>query len=282
MENQNNHNIHLNQNRPRPDFPQPQKPVFEHDEDEIDLRDYINIILKRKIGIIAVFLVAIIVAGVVSVFLPKTFESTAIIKIGKVQEKILETVDEINAVFSSETTLNEINQKLELLPEEKITSKNFKTSLIGKSNLLEIKGFAETPEKALAVVNAVGEILLERHQKLFTSVQENFDAEIARLNHDIAQYETEINSRLNTQSEAQGLITQSYINLLSKTKEQKVLKEYKKIYQTIPSTIEIPSVLPKSKVSPNIKQNIIIAGILGLFIGIFYAFGAEYFSKEKV
>ncbi len=260
-------------------------------EDEIDLRDYINIILKKKISIIAIFLIAIIVAGVVSVILPKTFEATAIIKIGKVQEKVLENevqkkvlenIDEINAVFSHQITLDKINQKLELLPEEKITSENFKISFIGESNLLEIKGFAETPEKALAVVNMVSEVLLERHQKLFVSVQENLDAEIARLNHDIAQYETEINTRLNTQFEAQGLITQGYINLLFKTKEQKVLKEYEKAYQTIPTTIESPSFLPEFPIAPRPVLNIVIAGILGLFIGIFYAFGAEYFKKEKV
>ena len=87
--------------------------------------------------------------------------------------------------------------------------------------------------------------------------------------------------RLTTQSEAQGGIAQSYINLLDKAKEQKALKEYEKAYQTILTTIDSPASLPEFPIAPRPLLNIIIAGILGLFIGIFWAFAAEYFTKEK-
>jgi uncharacterized protein involved in exopolysaccharide biosynthesis len=41
----------------------------------------------------------------------------------------------------------------------------------------------------------------------------------------------------------------------------------------------VPSVNPETRIAPKRKQNVMIAGILGLFMGIFYAFGAEYFKR---
>jgi len=69
MENQ-NYNIHLDQDRPRSDSAQQQGPVFENNDDEIDLRDYINVLIKRKWSILSIFAVAVIAAAVISMLLP--------------------------------------------------------------------------------------------------------------------------------------------------------------------------------------------------------------------
>ena len=47
------------------------------DEQEVDLRDYINVLLKRKKLIIGITLVAIIIAGILSYFVfPKVYNPT--------------------------------------------------------------------------------------------------------------------------------------------------------------------------------------------------------------
>ncbi|MCH7758876.1 hypothetical protein IID20_00760 [Patescibacteria group bacterium] len=348
MEDQNNYNIHLDQNRPRSNSPQSQKSVFQHDEDEIDLREYVNIILKKKWGILAIFLIVVIIVFGINMIIPETFEATAIIKIGQIRGKILENVDEIKAVFSSKTTLDKINQKLEFPLKETITSKNFRINSIeissieissieinsiginsiginsiGKSNFVVIKGWGETPESALAVANALNEILLNRHQKLFAAAEkilklefeiinknkkniekniEQTEKEIVQLSEDGLKYEKEITKRANIQSEGQVRIVESYVNLLANSKIQKAdkesetlklkqklieldqklqQKEFEKTYQTIPTITEVAAVLPDTKIAPNRKQNMIMAGILGLFVGVFWAFGAEYFSQSK-
>jgi len=43
----------------------------------------------------------------------------------------------------------------------------------------------------------------------------------------------------------------------------------------------VPAIPPETRISPKRKQNVAIAGILGLIIGVLYAFSAEYLSKEK-
>lgn len=52
-------------------------PNQEYIEDGIDLRDYINVILKRKKMILAVFLVSVIAVAVFSYFEPKLYQSSA-------------------------------------------------------------------------------------------------------------------------------------------------------------------------------------------------------------
>ncbi|HEX7593197.1 MAG TPA: Wzz/FepE/Etk N-terminal domain-containing protein [Anaerolineae bacterium] len=46
-------------------------------EDEIDLRAYLDVLLRRWKWIVGVTLVAALVAGVVSLLMPPTYESTA-------------------------------------------------------------------------------------------------------------------------------------------------------------------------------------------------------------
>ena len=104
-------------------------------------------------------------------------------------------------------------------------------------------------------------------------------------------------------SEGRGLIVQAYLsawqnsknrlrnektrlesletkgeNLIAQLRE----KDVEKTYSNQPTKVEIPAVPPETRIGPNRTQNVMIAGILGLFIGIFYAFASEYFRKVRI
>lgn len=294
-------------------------------EDEIDLRDYINVVLKRKWSILGIFLVAVIAVVIISLTLPLTFEASNLVEIGQIKGSDLQSSADIQAVFNRETVLKQIKTKLQEpleLPETTTTGTIAGMFNIKKSEgFIEIKGRSDTPEKAVEVVRAVTDILLAYHQDIFAEAEKTYNIEletitkskektqkdvgkiqqdIIRLDQDIQKYEQEIEKRANIQSEGQGRIAESYINLLAGVKNQKenketqILnleqqlvaldqsiqqKEYEKAYQTKPTKVEVPAIPPETRISPKRKQNVMIAGILGLFIGILYAFGAEYFKK---
>jgi uncharacterized protein involved in exopolysaccharide biosynthesis len=42
-----------------------------------------------------------------------------------------------------------------------------------------------------------------------------------------------------------------------------------------------PAIEPIAPIKPNKKLNILITGVLGLFVGIFVAFFLEFWQKEK-
>ncbi len=144
--------------------------------------------------------------------------------------------------------------------------------------------------------------------------------EIAKTKANINDYQRQIATRANITSEGQGRIVESYIELLDKSnlrleeKEQQIRdlkqqivvldqkikekesnlkqrladfntkiqqKEFEGQYKTTPTKIEVVASPPETRIAPNRKLNVLIAGILGGFIGILYAFGAEYFSQDK-
>ncbi|MDD5173082.1 MAG: Wzz/FepE/Etk N-terminal domain-containing protein [Patescibacteria group bacterium] len=323
-----NYNIHLDQNRMKKE-PEEHKEVLYHEEDEIDLRDYINVLLKRKRIIGAIFLVAVIAAVVISLLMTPVYEATNLIEIGKIKNETIETFDDIKAVFSRPAILKEVHNKLGLPKNVNVESVVGKFTLekeneTNASKFIKVSGRAETPEKSVEVANVVTQILLDRHQQLFSEAERMFEIEmesinknkektdkdivqvqkdIVRLEQDVKIYEQRINQKDNAQSDAQGRIAESYINLLATVKNQKENKEYQllnleqqlvnldqqiqekeyeKAYQTKTTEVEIPATPPETRISPKRKQNVMIAGVLGLFVGILYAFGAEYFSKEKM
>ncbi len=341
-ENKNYNNIHLNQNRsqysepPKEEKPKNEEKKHENhyiDEDEIDLRDYINVLLKRKWQVAIIFGVAVVIAGIISFSMPLTFEASNLVEIGSIKKIQLQNTNDIKSVFKRETVLQQIRTKLQEpleLTDGTTTGAIFEMFDIeeGDSNgnqsvFIEISGKAQTPEKAVEVVRAVTDILLTYHGNIFVGAEKTFNIEmetivknkektqkdiikttndVLRLNADVLKYEAEIEKRTDAYTEGQGRIAESYINLLAGVKnqreskeaqllnlEQKLItldqsiqaKEYEKVYETKPTEVEVPAIPPETRIAPNRKQNVIIAGILGIFVGILYAFAAEYFSKDK-
>lgn len=59
-------------------------PNQEYAEDEIDLRKYIEVILKRKKIIFGVFFVVVITITIISFLMPKIYEATSVVQIGNI------------------------------------------------------------------------------------------------------------------------------------------------------------------------------------------------------
>ena len=56
------------------------------EEKEVDLRDYIRVIRKRKKVILLIFFIAVVASAVVSFVLPPIYKSTLAIKIGNITD----------------------------------------------------------------------------------------------------------------------------------------------------------------------------------------------------
>ncbi|MBL7053940.1 hypothetical protein ISS06_01935 [Patescibacteria group bacterium] len=315
----------------------------QYHEDEIDLRDYVNVIIKRKKEIISIFLIAIIISIVISFMLSPIYQASNLVKIGKNKNYLskekgfsyatLQEFEDIKSVFNTDTVLKQIRTKLQASTDfsEQSTTNDIKSMIEianpnqGKqeSQFIQIIGKSNTPTKAVSIVKVVTDILLTYHENMFAQAAKTLDtelrvieldkakidkdkvkttADLERLDQDIKKYEEEINKRNNAYSDGQGRIAQSYINLLAGAKNQKENKEaqlltleqklisleqdiqqkqHEKNYEVKPTEVEVEASLPETPISPKKQQNVMIGGILGLFAGIFYAFGSEYFKKEE-
>ncbi|MBI5077275.1 hypothetical protein HZB94_02755 [Candidatus Falkowbacteria bacterium] len=295
------------------------------ESDNIILMDYIKIILKRKIIIGSIVLIITVAAIIFNLLLPSTYEARALIYIGRYKNKPIETFNEITSIFNSDEYLKQIASALSLLEgSDYSTAKNFFTIEKDKgADFLMIKGRGKTPEIAVKNTNAIIGILFDRHDKLFSTAKKTFETEIIlikedrektladikalnevikRIEKDIIKYETKIQEKDNAQSEAQGRIVESYINLVAslKTEKEGILfeisklnlalslndqalqqKEFEKQYETNQTKIEIAPIAPKAKIAPNRRRNVIAAFSLAVILGLLTAFAVEYFQKYK-
>ena len=293
-------------------------------EEEIDLRDYLRVIKQRKKGIIAIFIIVVALAFITNLFIPPTYESKALLKIGSLNKKPLETVHYIKTILQQKDNLSAISQLLNIDQQEVSgLTQDFDINEIKDTDLLEIRGRGKTPTESVAVTNAVKDVLLAHHQKLFSGSKEGLELDIKQVEQKIEENQayinesqtrlvslqlnqTELEQKINriesTQSEAQAYIAVAYIESLNYIKgqalnEQNNLrlldtqtlnlekdlqnKKYISTYHTVMTRVEYPAYLPQQQISPNRKINVVIGAVLGLFIGILWAFAIEFFNKEK-
>lgn len=244
-------------------------------EEEIDLIDYIKVIIKRWKLILTIFLVAVFVSAGLSFTMPKTYQAEALVKTGKAEGKVLENTTETVELFK------------ESFPEVTL-------SIPKSTNLLKIKALGETPQKALNRVNNTVDALLARHQEIYNKAKLSLEENIADIKNglaetkvDIENLEKKIKAEEETYSEARARILQSYILILeqAKTRKRGLEKELKEKGREMdtnfePTQLEFSPTLPENPIKPKIKLNILVAGVLGLFIGVLAAFGKQWWAKE--
>lgn len=264
------------------------------EEKEVDLRDYINMVKKRWKIILIIFLVFTITSGVVSFLLPRTYESVAMIKIGIMRNKLLEKPSTVIEIFKTRPILEKVAEELNVSPTQvKLQELASKIKMREKSELLEIRGKGKTPEEALKLVNGVIAVLLNRHEQIFERARLILEEYLVSAKKRLFQIEKEIEMFQNkidqlgaTDSDAKAMLSRGYMDSLEKSRaryeELQVELRKKKMeesYGTVSSELVIPSRIPESPIAPKKKQNVLIAGILGLFIGLICAAVVEYFAK---
>jgi len=188
------------------------------EEYEIDLRDYLRVIWEGKWVIAGVFVVAVVLAALVSFRLPNEYEARALLRL-----RPLPTVDglalkppslqSVAAIVQSDELLLQAAEELQprypefqndtLLQVHQWLKRNLKASVIKDTDLLEVRlpGNLE-PEKLREALNVIISLVesklrsdfqntinleLTRLSTMTTAVQEQLDAVNAQLQSEIAR-----------------------------------------------------------------------------------------------
>jgi len=264
------------------------------EEKEVDLRDYLRMTKKRWKIIVGIFLAATITSGVVSFLLPKTYEVSALVRIGRMRDTVLEEPSTVIEIFKTKPMLEKVAEELNIPPiQEKLQELASKIKIKEKSKLLEIKVKGETPEEALKLVNGVITVLLNRHEQIFARARLILEEYLASAKGRLVEMEKEIKMLQKkidqlgaTDSDAKAMLARGYMESLERSRAryeqvQVELREKKmeESYGTVSTELVIPPRTPESPIAPKKKQIILIAGVLGLFVGFVSVSIAEYFEK---
>lgn len=269
----------------------PQK--FEMAEDEIDLRDYIDTIVKRKKTILSVFLVSVILTTIISFILPKIYLSTAVIQTGIVVEPLMNKAEAEETIKSS-NLLNPIIEELGLDAKVEIIKSLIQVEGVKDAGFLRINVEYPGRDKSLAFCRSIAGSFLAKTDKLYQERLNLLRQRIEELDSQINSIKSDIQS---TQSLAQSFSASKKIseteavriiilgNTLSNYKSNltNLLNQKYGLQLTLSHAKEfkLTDLLTSPKpVRPKTQMNLLIFGFSGLMLGVFVAFFQEYWTKS--
>lgn len=167
--------------------------MTEIQEEEIDLREYINVLLKRKGVIILIFLIAVITAALVSYFyLKPVYEASTVLMISKPKYQV-ELEPKIQTQFTPEVSLEtyeslikdreieeEVIKRLNLdQPPYELTPDNLQGMItiesLKNTNLIKMNLQAGEPKLAKDIANVWAALFVEKNKDL--NLQESKEAQ---------------------------------------------------------------------------------------------------------
>ncbi len=272
------------------------------EEQEVELIDYLRVIWKRKGLIVGGTLLAAATALVVSLSMPKTYETSRTLKIGVLpggiyKEKVIAGKD----IESREAVIGRLRdhrflrrgiQELQL----KLTAKDmaYRISIDPKVNPhVRYQVQASDPRLATRIADWLAKAIITIHRNVFEkgmSITKAHEEKVAAM---IADIETEIR---NMKSTLEAIVkspdthTPSVILLQANVDDRarnlgdlrRELKDSRLSRVGYENTSVIAAdVSPQDPIRPKVKLNVTLAGTLGLMMFTFLAFFLEYFEKAR-
>ena len=291
-------------------------------EDEIDLMDYVRVILKRKVFILALFLIAIIAAGIFSFLSPKTYKIDTILEIGKVGENIVESPEQLIGRIEGDVYGVLIRAKLNI-PEAEYPI--IKTENPKDTSIIKIKIESKDINLSRKVLDEKNELIIADHQEkielekeILNKKIETTEENIKILEKDIERVEIKITSLEQEQKNLEAKIDALEGVLIYQqdpgtqfalfdakekleAKKQEIENRYldinalknqindlelqidslkKQMKNVQPTSIIKTPTVSEEPIRPRPFLNMAIAGILGLFVGVFGAFSREWWQNS--
>ena len=226
-------------------------------EDEIDLRSYINVIIKRKNLVLTVFLVSVIIAVIAGFFIPKRYEISMIIEppiitVTSAGVQNLDSVENIVAKIQQGAFDKKIIEELNI----KNTALGFKVYQPKDTRLIKISLFEEIKKTDLGIVilNKLIEKLSYDYQKIIQDKKKDIENQISTTKSQIDRRTNEIKSKEEQfkikEDREQGLLEE--IKEI-KSNSEKLLAERKILLKVKEGEGDISSLLYTTTINQSIR-----------------------------
>ena len=245
--------------------------------DEINLMDYIQVPRKRKWLIILGTLVFVIAAAIISLLMPKIYRGEAIFRIQTFTAKEMVSIigkldkEKIKQVFTK--TYNSIDSiKLSALRD---SGDKFQLIIEAKRiddipiAISEFEEYVDNNPLLRRPVEEKKEMFLKQIEELSNVIESS--KELMKAYDNLIKTGRVIPVGFNP-IELRKRISDIKIEKLQVEQALKRLKGIEMVAQ--------PNILSEP-VKPKVKKNIVLAGVVGLFAGIFLAFFMEFLEKNK-
>jgi len=272
------------------------------DKQEIELIDYLNVIWKRKGLIIGGTLLATAAALVVSLGIPKTYEVSRTIQIGKlpggihggtmIEGKFIESREAVIGRLTNHRVLKMLMEKVHSgLPN---TEMGALVSISTKPNpAVRYKVQTHDPQAVVRVADELAEYIIKIHKPVFDNglqITKEHEAELAATIRNMGSGVQSMKKLMKRIVETPGVDATALILLQANIEDRnrsvadlrRELKESRLSRLGSENTSVIAAdAPPKSAVKPRVKLNVALAGTLGLMMFTFVAFFMEFIEKAR-
>ena len=302
----------------------------EAEYDQINLMDYVKVLIKRKRLIFTVFLIFVIAAWVFSSYSPKVYKIDTALEVGEVEigaipetKQVIEEPAQVVGKIESDAYGILVRETLSISEEEypeikvenpentslvivAITSsepelaqnilKGINALIIGE-HFEKIKSEKELLEKKIVLleenINNSKKNVTRVHIKIASLKQEqqNFAAKVAALQ-TILPFEQDPGTQFALFDAKERLekkkqeIEDHYLEIIGLENKTNTLRGeidtlQRKKDEIRPTAVVKQPTVSNNPIRPRVVLNILLAAVLGIFIGIFLAFTKEWWEKNK-
>lgn len=269
------------------------------EEKELELRDYLEVILKRKWLIILGAGLVLLVTFLVSLASPKKYEARAVFQnayfetesAGTPAENYLMTAPEVLALIKNPVLLEPLFRKLKMEPAEIVQNleiENLKDSTLFQARLkgTDAAQIKETLAGFLELLSDYGQFVFDKKTNYFKRSIKKLGTEIETTGLLVKKLETQLIS--SNDKSADSLVKTIVLKDLYQAQkchleELKIQKEQLEMQINSFKNFQIisgPSVSTPAAAKKIIK-NLLLAGILGILFFTYLAFFLEYWEKSS-
>jgi len=267
------------------------------EEDEIDLRDCVNMLIKRKKFIISFFLLAVITSAIVNSLIPKVYEISSTIQLGSINDLLIKK-EEAKEIILNKNSLLSIIKELNLDIDSESLKKSIKIEDITNTNLLKISISYSNIDDGIKIISLIPSNLIELGQSIYLQKRDI-------INERLSELEIEIKNLQENMFSAQNLVIgvsksgsfakmdasfrkillqnaiSSYENSITRLRNQSNELQLLLVNAKDFGVFDAP-IKPKYPIGPNKIHNIFIVGTISLFLSGLLVFFMEYLRKRDV
>jgi capsular polysaccharide biosynthesis protein len=268
------------------------------EEEGIDLRKYINVLLKRKGIIILIFLIAVITAAIISYFaLSPIYQSSTVFGVAQIDGRAVINITESLEIMKSSVLLDEVINQMSLEETTEQLKPQITTESLNGTNFIKLTVEANTPKKAKNLVENIVKVFIEQHQDEYEEKVKLIEDRLKILELQVVEFEKNIQEIEKTKkkiaaseelSEAERQFQTSLLLSSSVTERElynDLTEQINILHLSLKDCQDFKIInyaqLPIAPIKPRKELSIVITGVFSLFVGIFFAFFLEFWQKGK-
>ena len=233
-------------------------------EEEVDLRDYLKVMGKRKWTIIITLSVCLAVAAIFTFSQRPVYRVESVFEIGSSLSDPLMSPEATISLCKSDYLLSKVKEILNLPKKEEI---KIKAGSIG--SMVTISLDSSSPEKAVKIVNTITNLAIKEQDTIYQEKVRELEKEAE-----------EIQKKIALTHRKKGEPLASLVNLYYLQQLQSRFNEIQGQLTSFRETkLIFPATIPERPIKPRPAFNLAVSIILGGFLGIFFAFFQEYLFK---